>query len=236
MPILELQGVEAFYGDLQALWGVSLKVDRGEIACLIGSNGAGKSTLLKAVMGIVPPRAGEVYLEGERIDRLHTDMVVERGVAYVPEGRHPLPDFTVDENLRMGAFPSRARQHVKEELSKVYALFPTLNDRSRQRAGTLSGGEAQMLAIGRALMSKPKLLMLDEPSAGLSPQMVSKIFETILSISRDSIGVLVVEQDVGRALSMSAMGYVLENGRITRSAPGKDLIQDEYVRKAHLGL
>lgn len=236
MPTLELRGVDAYYGDLQALWGVSLKVERGEIACLIGSNGAGKSTLLKAVMGMVPTRSGEVYLEEERIDGLPTDRVVELGIAYVPEGRHPLPDFTVEENLRMGSFPARARRHLKEELRKVYELFPPLKDRSKQRAGTLSGGEAQMLAIGRALMSKPKLLMLDEPSAGLSPVMVRRIFETISSISRDSITVLVVEQDVGRALSMSSRGYVLENGHVTRSGTGRELLQDEYVKKAYLGL
>jgi branched-chain amino acid transport system ATP-binding protein len=187
-------------------------------------------------MGIVPPRSGEVHLEGGRIDGLSTDRIVELGIAYVPEGRHPLPDFTVEENLRMGSFPARARRHLKEELRKVYELFPALKERSKQKAGILSGGEAQMLAIGRALMSRPILLMLDEPSAGLSPTMVLKIFETISSISRDSISVLIVEQDVGRALSMSSRGYVLENGRITRSGAGKELLQDEYVKKAYLGL
>jgi len=236
MPTLELRGVNAFYGDIQALWDVSLKVEQGEIACLLGSNGAGKSTLLRVVMGIVPPRSGEVYLEGGRIDGFTTDRIVELGIAYVPEGRHPLPDFTVEENLRMGSFPARARRHLKEELRKVYELFPPLKERWKQKAGTLSGGEAQMLAIGRALMSKPRLLMLDEPSAGLSPTMVLKIFETISSISRDSISVLIVEQDVGRALSMSSRGYVLENGRVTRSGAGKELLQDEYVKKAYLGL
>lgn len=236
MPTLELRGVNAFYGDIQALWDVSLKVEQGEIACLLGSNGAGKSTLLRVVMGIVPPRSGEVHLEGGRIDGLSTDRIVELGIAYVPEGRHPLPDFTVEENLRMGSFPARARRHLKEELRKVYELFPALKERSKQKAGILSGGEAQMLAIGRALMSRPILLMLDEPSAGLSPTMVLKIFETISSISRDSISVLIVEQDVGRALSMSSRGYVLENGRITRSGAGKELLQDEYVKKAYLGL
>jgi len=236
MPTLELRGVNAFYGDIQALWDVTLVVEPGEIACLLGSNGAGKSTLLRSVMGIVHPRSGEVYLEGERIDSLSTDKIVELGIAYVPEGRHPLPDFTVEENLRMGSFPARARRHLKEELGKVYELFPPLRERAKQRAGTLSGGEAQMLAIGRALMSRPKLLMLDEPSAGLSPVMVSRIFETISSISKDSITVLIVEQDVGRALSMSSRGYVLENGHVTHSGTGKELLQDEYVKKAYLGL
>lgn len=236
MPALELRGVDAFYGGLQALWDVSLEVESGEIACLIGSNGAGKSTLLRTVMGIGPSHSGEVYLEGDRIDGLLADQIVELGVAYVPEGRHPFPDFSVEENLRMGSFPARARRHFREELGKVYELFPPLRERSRQRAGTLSGGEAQMLAIGRALMSRPRLLMLDEPSAGLSPVMVGRIFETISSISKHSISVLIVEQDVGRALSMSSRGYVLENGHLTRSGTGKELLGDEYVKKAYLGL
>lgn len=234
--MLELRGVDAFYGDLQALWGVSLSVDDGEVASLIGSNGAGKSTLLKSVMGMVTPRSGEVLLEGKPIQGMTTDKIVELGIAYVPEGRHPLPDFTVQENLKMGSFPARARRHMKEELGNVYELFPTLKQKAKQRAGTLSGGEAQMLAIGRALMSRPKLLMLDEPSAGLSPMMVGRIFETVASISKKSIGVLIVEQDVGRALSMSTRGYVLENGHVTRSGTGEELLRDEYVKTAYLGL
>lgn len=236
MPTLELRGVNVFYGDLQALWEISLRVGSGETAVLIGANGAGKSTLLRAVMGMVPPRSGEITFDGVRIDGLSSDSVVERGIAFVPEGRHPFPDFTVEENLRMGSFPRRARRHVKDELAKVYSLLPTLRERSKQRAGTLSGGEAQMLAIGRALMSRPNLLMLDEPSAGLSPLMVAKIFEIISSISRDSMSVLIVEQDVGRALAMSTTGYVLENGHVTKSGSGKELLRDEYVKKAYLGL
>jgi len=236
MPALELKGVNVFYGDIQALWDATLEVGVGEIACLIGSNGAGKSTLLRSVMGIVPPRNGEVYLDGRRIDGLPTDKIVELGIAYVPEGRHPLPDFTVEENLRMGSYPTRARRHLREGMHKVYELFPPLEVRAKQRAGTLSGGEAQMLAIGRALMSKPKLLMLDEPSAGLSPVMVGRIFETVSSVAKGLIAVLIVEQDVSRALSMSSKGYVLENGHLTRSGTGKELLQDDYVRKAYLGL
>jgi branched-chain amino acid transport system ATP-binding protein len=234
--MLDLRGVDAFYGDLQALWEVSLTVGTGEVVCLIGANGAGKSTLLKSVMGMVTPRSGEILLEGKPIQGKSTDKIVELGIAYVPEGRHPLPDFTVQENLRMGSFPARARKHMKEELGNVYELFPALKERSGQRAGTLSGGEAQMLAIGRALMSKPKLLMLDEPSAGLSPIMVAKIFETIGSISEKLISVLIVEQDVGRALSMSTRGYVLENGHVTRSGTGEELLRDDYVKTAYLGL
>ena len=236
MPILELRNVDAFYGDIQVLWDVSLGVGEGEVVSLLGSNGAGKSTLLKTVMGMLRPRSGEVELGGERIDGMSPDQIVERGIAYVPEGRHPLPDFTVEENLKMGSFPKRARSHLKEEMKKAFDLFPQLKEKARQKAVTLSGGEAQMLAIGRALMSRPRVLMLDEPSVGLYPTMVAKIFETISSISKDSLAVLIVEQDVGRALSVSARGYVLENGAIARSGTGNELLQDESVKKAYLGI
>jgi branched-chain amino acid transport system ATP-binding protein len=236
MAFLELRDVIGFYGDILVLWEVSLGVDAGEVVSLLGSNGAGKSTLLKTVMGMVRARSGVVELGGERIEGLSPDQIVEKGIAYVPEGRHPLPDFTVEENLKMGSFPKRARPHLKEEMKKAFDLFPRLREKAKQKAGTLSGGEAQMLAIGRALMSRPKLLMLDEPSAGLSPTLVGKIFETISSISKDSLAVLIVEQDVGRALSVSARGYVLENGAITRSGTGNELLQDESVKQAYLGI
>jgi branched-chain amino acid transport system ATP-binding protein len=236
MPSLELHDLNVFYGEIRALWNVTLTVESHTMVCLIGSNGAGKSTLLKVIMGIVPPRSGEVLFDGKRMDVLSPDKVVEAGIVYVPEGRHPFPDFTVEENLRMGSFPARARHHYGEGIRAVYEIFPALKDRAKQRAGTLSGGEAQMLAIGRALMAKPKLLMLDEPSAGLSPVMVSRIFEAISSIMKGAITVLIVEQDVGRALSMSSMGYVLENGRITKSGSGEELLRDEYVKKAYLGI
>ena len=236
MPILELRRVSAFYGDIQVLWDVSLTVGEGEVVSLLGSNGAGKSTLLKTVMGMLRARAGEIELGGERIEGLPSDRIVEKGIAYVPEGRHPLPDFTVEENLKMGSFPKRARPHLKEEMKKAFDLFPALKEKAKQKAGTLSGGEAQMLAIGRALMSRPKLLMLDEPSAGLSPTMVGKIFGTISSISKDSLAVLIVEQDVGRALSISSRGYVLENGAVTRSGTGNELLNDQMVKQAYLGI
>jgi branched-chain amino acid transport system ATP-binding protein len=236
MPLLELRHVDAYYADTRVLWDVSLNVEKGEVVCLLGSNGAGKSTLLRTVMGIVPPRSGEVRLEADRIDSFSTDRIVELGIAYVPEGRHPLPDFTVEENLRMGSFPKRARGHLKERMERAFELFPQLKTKAKQRAGTLSGGEAQMLAIGRALMSGPKLLMLDEPSAGLAPAMVGKIFETVASISRDSTSVLIVEQDVGRALSLSSRGYVLENGAVARSGTGDELLHDESVKGAYLGI
>lgn len=236
MPSLDMRNVNVFYGEIQALWDISLTVESGSIVTFIGSNGAGKSTLLKTIMGIVPPRSGEILYDGKRIDGLSTDRVVDAGLAYAPEGRHLFPDFNVEENLRMGSFPHHARRFHDEEVERVYKTFPILRERSRQRARTLSGGEAQMLAIGRALMSRPRLLMLDEPSAGLAPLIVSRIFEGISSIRRAGITVIVVEQDVGRALSMSSMAYILENGRITRSGGGGDMLKDEYVRTAYLGV
>jgi branched-chain amino acid transport system ATP-binding protein len=236
MSSLELRQLNAYYGDIRALWDISLKVEPRTMVCLIGSNGAGKSTLLRVIMGIVQPRSGEVLLDDRRIDTLSPDKVVEAGVSYVPEGRHPFPDLSVEENLKMGSFPSRARPHHREEVGKVYDLFPVLKERAKQRAGTLSGGEAQMLAIGRALMARPKLLMLDEPSAGLSPVMVARSFEAISEIMRTPITIMIVEQDVGRALLSCSMGYVLENGHVTRSGKGDELLRDEYVKKAYLGL
>ncbi|MDA4128511.1 MAG: ABC transporter ATP-binding protein [Thaumarchaeota archaeon] len=233
---LELENINVFYGEIQALWDVSLSVKSGSIASVIGSNGSGKTTLLKTIMGLTSPRSGTILFDGERIDGLLPHRIVEAGIVYVPEGRHIFPDFTVKENLKMGSFPVHARKFHDEEIERVYEIFPDLRKKTRQRAGTLSGGEAQMLAIDRALMSRPKLLMLDEPSAGLAPMIVSRIFEAISLISHSDITVIMVEQDVVRVLSMSSMACVLENGRITRSGPGEDLLQHEDVRKAYLGL
>ncbi len=236
MPALEISGLNVFYGQTQALWDVSLEVESGSVVSVIGSNGAGKSTLLKSVMGMVPPKSGKVLFEGERIDGLSPDRVVDRGIAYVPEGRHIFPDLSVKENLKMGAYPRRARPSFKVGIEDVFKIFPVLGERSKQRGGTLSGGEAQMLAIGRALMSKPRFLLLDEPSAGLSPIMVEKIFDAISRIRSLDITTLLVEQDVIRALANSSKAYVLENGRVTRSAKGEELLNDEQVRKAYLGI
>ncbi len=236
MPGLELKNVNVFYGGIQALWDISLSVKSGSIASVIGSNGSGKTTILKTIMGLTPPRSGTILFDGERTDGLPPNSIVEAGIVYVPEGRHIFPDFTVKENLRMGSFPARARKFHDEEIEKVYSIFPDLSKRTGQRAETLSGGEAQMLAIGRALMSRPRLLMLDEPSAGLAPMIVSRIFEAIALISRSGVTVIIVEQDVVRALSMSSTACVLENGRITRSGPGEDLLKREDVKKAYLGL
>ncbi len=236
MPALEISNLNVFYGQIQALWDVSLEVESRSVASIIGSNGAGKSTLLKSIMGIVPPRSGKILFDGDRIDGLSPDRVVDKGMAYVPEGRHIFSDLNVKENLKMGAYTRRARASFRDEIENVFGIFPLLRERSKQKAGTLSGGEAQMLAIGRALMSKPRFLLLDEPSAGLSPIMVERIFDAISRIRSLGITALLVEQDVVRALSSSTTAYVLENGQVTESAKGEELLKDEHVRKAYLGI
>jgi branched-chain amino acid transport system ATP-binding protein len=236
MPALEISDLNVFYGPIHALWDVSLEVESDSVTSIIGSNGAGKSTILRSIMGIAPAKSGKILFGGERIDGLSPDKVVERGVAYVPEGRHIFSDLSVRENLKMGAYPRRARASFENEIESVFEIFPLLKERSGQKAGTLSGGEAQMLAIGRALMSKPQFLLLDEPSAGLSPIMVERIFEAISRIKALGITALLVEQDVVRALSSSSKAYILENGHVTRSAKGEELLKDEQVRKAYLGI
>lgn len=236
MPGLETKDLCVSYGSIQALWNVTMSFGDDAVASVLGPNGAGKSTLLKSIMGIVRCNSGEILFGGSRLDGLDTSKVIEAGLSYVPEGRHVFPGFTVQENLRMGSFPGRARNHYEEELGRVSELFPLLKERMKQKAGTLSGGEAQMLAIGRALMSKPKLLLLDEPSAGLSPIAASKIFTAIREIRSAGIKVLMVEQDVARALALSDTSFILENGRITRSGRGEELLRDDHVRKAYLGI
>jgi branched-chain amino acid transport system ATP-binding protein len=236
MPVLDVVRLNAGYGQVQTLWDVSLSVESGSVASLIGSNGAGKSTLLKAIMGLIPLSSGEITFDGVRIDGSATAEIVDLGIAYVPEGRHIFPDLSVVENLKMGSYPRRARTYHQDEMTRVFEVFPILKERAKQRAGTLSGGEAQMLATGRGLMSRPKFLMLDEPSAGLAPIMVEKIFQAISRISSLGITVLIVEQDVMRALSNSSKTYVLEHGRVTKSGTKEELLQDESVRKAYLGI
>jgi branched-chain amino acid transport system ATP-binding protein len=236
MPALEISELNVFYGPIQALWDVSLEVESGSIVSIIGSNGAGKSTILRSIMGIVPAKSGKILFDGDRIDGLSPDRVVDRGMAYVPEGRHIFSDLSVKENLKMGAYPRRARSSFKDEIGSVFEIFPLLRERSNQKAGTLSGGEAQMLAIGRALMSKPRFVLLDEHSAGLSPIMVQRIFEAISRIKALGITALLVEQDVIRALSASSKSYILENGHVTRSDKGEELLKDEQVRKSYLGI
>jgi len=233
---LELAGVDVFYGDLPALQSVDLVVEAGETLSVVGANGAGKTTMLRTISGLLRPRGGEVRFEGERIDRLPCHRVVERGVVHVPEGRKIFPSLAVRENLELGSYTRAARAKRAESLGRVFALFPRLRERQAQAAGTLSGGEQQMLALGRALMSRPRLLMLDEPSLGLAPLLVKEIFSTIAAINRDGITVLLVEQNTRQALALSRRGYVLENGRVALVGTGADLLGNEHVKRAYLGM
>jgi branched-chain amino acid transport system ATP-binding protein len=234
--MLKVTGLQTFYGDLQALHGVTLEVQDGEIVSVIGSNGAGKTTTLLTISGVLSPRAGAIEFEGRRIDRLKPMEIVEAGLGHVPEGRQLFPSMTVEENLVMGACTRRARAARAESLEGIYALFPRLRERRRQLAGTLSGGEQQMVAIGRGLMSRPRLLMLDEPSLGLSPMLVTAIFDIIREINREGGTILLVEQNVFRSLKLSHRGYILENGRIVAEGPSQQLLRDPQVRTAYLGL
>jgi branched-chain amino acid transport system ATP-binding protein len=234
--MLEVEKINVFYGDAQALWDVSFTVNRGEIVILVGSNGAGKSTTLKAISGLVPPVSGEIRFEGVRIDRVPAHRIVEMGIAHIPEGRRLWPGLSVCENLELGAYTKAARSAREETTEWVLRLFPRLEERMHQLAGTLSGGEQQMVAIGRGLLSKPKLLILDEPSLGLAPLLVDEVLETIQKINRQGVTVLLIEQNVNRALTISTRCYVLELGRIVLSGSGKDLLADERVKTAYLGL
>jgi len=236
VSLLQLAGVDVAYGDLPALRGVDLVVEPGETVSVVGANGAGKTTMLRTISALLRPRRGEVRFEGERIDRLPCHRVVERGVVHVPEGRKIFPSLTVRENLELGSYTRAAKARRAESLDRVLALFPRLRERAAQAAGTLSGGEQQMLAIGRALMTLPKLLMLDEPSLGLAPLIVQEIFHTIAEINRAGTTVLLVEQNTRQALALSRRGYVLENGRVALVGSGAELLGNEHVRKAYLGL
>jgi branched-chain amino acid transport system ATP-binding protein len=236
MAALELRGVHTFYGHIHALKGISLEVRPGEIVTLIGANGAGKTTTLRTISGIIRPREGEIKLHGERIDRLQPHCIVEKGVCQSPEGRRIFPRMTVLENLEMGAFARRNQVEIKEDLERVLTLFPRLAERLRQKGGTLSGGEQQMLAIGRALMSHPSLLLLDEPSMGLAPMLVETIFDTITRINQQGVTVLLVEQNALMALNIAHRGYVLETGRIVLADDARALQKNEQVQKAYLGI
>jgi branched-chain amino acid transport system ATP-binding protein len=234
--MLEVENINVFYGDAQALWDVSFTVNQGEIVTLVGSNGAGKSTTLKAISGLVPPLTGEIRFEKTPIDRVPAYRIVEMGIAHIPEGRRLWPGLTVRENLELGAYIKAVRSLREETVEWVFKLFPRLKERLNQLAGTLSGGEQQMLAIGRGLLSKPKLLILDEPSLGLAPLLVDEVLETIQKINGKGVTILLIEQNVNRALTISTRCYVLELGRIVLSGSGQDLLADERVKKAYLGL
>ncbi len=234
--MLKIRGLHTYYGDLHALHGVSLHVREGEIVSVIGNNGAGKTTTLMTVSGVLRPRKGEIEFDGRRIEALRPAEIVGLGLGHVPEGRQLFPTMTVEENLLMGACIRRARAARAESLERAYSLFPRLHERHGQVAGTLSGGEQQMLAIGRGLMSRPRLLMLDEPSLGLSPVMLTTMFDVIHQINRSGTTILLVEQNVFRALKLAHRGYILEDGRIVAEGPSQQLLRDPQVRTAYLGL
>ena len=236
MSLLELSAVDVAYGDLPALRGVNVVVEAGETLSVVGANGAGKTTMLRTISGLLRPGRGEVRFEGERIDRLPCHRVVELGVVHVPVGRKVFPSLAVRENLELGSYTRAAKVRRADSLERVFTLFPRLRERVRQPAGTLSGGEQQMLAIGRALMALPKLLMLDEPSLGLAPLIVKEIFAIIGEINRAGVTVLLVEQNTRQALALSRRGYVLESGRVVLVGSGEELLSNEHVRRAYLGL
>jgi branched-chain amino acid transport system ATP-binding protein len=235
--MLELRGVSASYGAIQALQNVSLQVPRGSIVALLGSNGAGKSTTLNAICHLIQPQAGEIFFDGEPIRRLPSEEIVRRGLVQVPEGREVFKDMSVRENLELGAFLHRGRKEIGEDFERVYAMFPRLKERSEQRASTLSGGEQQMLAIGRALMARPRMILFDEPSMGLSPLLVEQIFEAIQRLNREQgLTILLVEQDVRLALRVASYAYILENGEMSLQGPSAQLMNDPAVRRAYLGV
>ena len=235
MALLEVKNLEVFYGVIRALKGISFEVNEGEIVTLIGANGAGKTTTMHSVIGLIPPKNGEITFNGQNISKTPCHKIVKLGMSQVPEGRHVFQELTVYENLLLGGYLSNDQKVIKEDIEKIYARFPRLYERKSQIAGTLSGGEHQMLAIGRALMSKPKLLMLDEPSMGLSPLLVDEVFDIIKTINKEGTTILLVEQNAGKSLAISDRAYVLENGEITLSGTGKELMASEDVKKAYLG-
>jgi branched-chain amino acid transport system ATP-binding protein len=235
-PALRVRDLTAGYGGLPALHGVSLEVKRGEIVALVGANGAGKSTLLRAVAGLLRPAAGRIDLEGERVDGRPAHEIVRSGIAYVPEGRHLFGRLTVLDNLLLGAFTHPDEHSRAQSLDEVAALFPVLKERARQLAGTLSGGEQQMLAIARGLMSRPRLLLLDEPSLGIAPKLVARIYEALAAINRAGLTLLLVEQNVRAALACASRAYVLQTGRMVREGASAELLGSDLVRRAFLGL
>jgi len=234
--MLEIEKINVAYGDAQVIHDASLKIEQGEIVSLIGSNGAGKTTLMKTISGLLRPSSGQILFDGNRLDQLKPAQIVQLGISQVPEGRKLFRSMTVAVNLEMGAVRKQAWKNKQTNLEKVLALFPRLATRKKQLAGSLSGGEQQMLAIGRSLMSEPKLLVMDEPSLGLAPLLVKNILTAILSIRRDGTTVLLVEQNLIQALKISDRGYVLETGRIVQTGRGTDLLQDDQIKKKYLGI
>ena len=235
-PLLQLENITAYYGDLQALFGVSLRVFPGEIVTLIGANGAGKTTTLRVISGIKRPSAGSLRFAGQDVSRVPAHRMVELGISHVPEGRQVFPFMTVRENLSLGAYTPRSRRHMKESMQEQLELFPRLAERMNQLAGTLSGGEQQMVAIARGLMARPKLLLLDEPSLGLAPKVVDEVFEKIQEVRNTGITMLIVEQNVVSGLSISDRGYVIQHGSVLMEDTAKNLLGNEMVRTAYLGI
>jgi branched-chain amino acid transport system ATP-binding protein len=234
-PLLELKKLHVAYGGIQAVKGIDLHVDAGELVCLIGANGAGKTTTLKGITGLQPVKSGSIRYAGEEITGKPAFQLVRRGLSMVPEGRGVFGALTIEENLAMGAYARSDRAAIRDDVDRVFHLFPRLKERRRQTAGTLSGGEQQMLAMARALMSRPKLLLLDEPSMGLAPLMVQKVFETVMTISTEGVTILLIEQNAKLALEVSCRGYVMESGEITLHGEAKTLLSDPKVRAAYLG-
>lgn len=234
--MIELKDINAGYGQVQIVRDVSMNIDNNEIVALIGANGAGKSTIIKTISGMLPVSSGSIIFEGKRIENMPAHKIITNGIALVPEGRRLFPYMTVQENLELGAYVENNREKVQENMEWVFSLFPILQERRAQLAGTFSGGEQQMLTIGRALMSKPKFLMMDEPSLGLSPMIVDEVFKTVEVLQNEGVTILLVEQNVRKSLEIVNRGYVLEHGRIVLSGEAKELLEDENVKKAYLGM
>ncbi|QBD78079.1 ABC transporter ATP-binding protein [Ktedonosporobacter rubrisoli] len=233
--MLQLSGVDAYYGPSQVLHNISLEVSKGEIVCLLGANAAGKTTTMKTIFGLLRPRSGSIMFEGQKIERKLTGNIVGSGLALVPEARRIFPRMTVLENLEMGAYSRRSRAEIKQDLEHVYQIFPRIQERRKQVAGTMSGGEQQMLAMGRALMSRPRMICMDEPSMGLSPLLVETVFETIVRIRDEGMTIFLVEQNASMALSLADRGYVLQTGKIVLSDTADNLLKNDLVRQAYLG-
>ncbi|OOM05566.1 ABC transporter ATP-binding protein [Clostridium saccharobutylicum] len=233
--MIKINDLVVAYGGIEALKGISLEVPSGKIVTLVGANGAGKSTTLKSIVGLVKPKSGSIDFEGTDLSKLNTELMVKKGIALVPEGRRVFADLTVLENLKIGAYTRKDTKGIEEDLEKVYSLFPRLKERTWQLSGTLSGGEQQMLAIGRALMSRPKLIMMDEPSLGLAPIVVKELFGIIKRINEEGMTVLLIEQNANAALKIADIGYIMETGRITLSGSGKELLSNDEIKKAYLG-
>ena len=236
MSLMNIEAINASYGDIQVLFDLSLHLVEGEILSIIGANGAGKSTLLKTISGLMQPTSGSITFDGKPIHKAPPEAIVERGLIHVPEGRRLFTLMTVRENLEMGAFNPRAYGCLKESLEEVYEIFPRLKERESQLAGTLSGGEQQMVAIGRGIMAQPKVMMFDEPSLGLSPVLRKEIFQTVRMVAERGVTVLLVEQDVNESLGISDRGYVMEQGQVVLEGSGQDLLQNPHVKKAYLGI